>query len=158
MPRNYDPEHFDTLATSLTAMSIQSEYLTGRLQDGKTNVRVSLVNDETKQLMDYLQARSVKSSPKAISATKTSVYDSPYRSMRYGMNNVLEGLSSCEHHCRESYGHTQQGMDILRKKYGHKAGSGQAEKIEVKKPKLSSGQNYISSALERRAKRDAMLC
>ena len=87
-------------------------YLTGRLQDGKTNVRVSLVNDETKQLMDYLQARSVKSSPKAISATKTSVYDSPYRSMRYGMNNVLEGLSSCEHHCRESYGHTQQGMDI----------------------------------------------
>jgi len=157
MPRNYDPEYFDTLATSLTAMSIQSKYLTGRLEAGKANVRVSQVNDETKQLMDYLQARTVKASPKA-TLVKKSTYDSQYRSMRYGMTSVLEGLNDCEHHCRESYQHTQQGMDILRKKYGHKIQSSGQEPKEVKKPKLSSGQNYISSALERRAKRDAMLC
>merc|ERR1712071_597424 len=87
---------------------------TSRLQEGNANVRVSLVNDETKQLMDYLQARSVKSSPKT-SLIKKPKYDSPYRSVRYRMTNVLEGLNDCEHHCRVSYSHTQQGMDISKK-------------------------------------------
>lgn len=166
MRTSYDPEHFDSLSSSLTAMSVQSKYLRNKLEESNNYVRQSLLKDETKQLMDKLDARVFKSSPRDL-PTRKPQSDSPFRSMRYGMNNVLEGLSACEYHCRNSYGYTQKGMDILRKKYGNKnadisktsepASNSEQNNNEAQKPK-STGQFYLSSALERRAKRDARNC